>query len=93
MINLKQKLDEIRSKQSARRASKLKGLKEERVKLEGRARIISIEKKESARIAKAQNTIRKNSFLAKAGKLYKDNVKGKIKKDGIGLGGRHDFWK
>ena len=92
MINLREKLEEIRTKRDISRAKGLEQLRIRREKEEGRARLIKIENREKKRILEAKQTIRENNFLYKVGTQIKKH-KGKLKGKGLSIGGRKDFYK
>lgn len=82
MVNIAQFKEKLKSKlygDSVTNAKGLKSLREERLRLEGRAKLINLENKERARIAKANKTLKENSSIYKFGqglkKVIKDNKK------------------
>lgn len=68
------------------KAKHLEYLREERLKLEGKAKLSTLQNKEEARIGKAKETLKQNSFLGKMAKGLKqhtNNVKKSKGKLGI----------
>ena len=95
---VKQKADTRAQRRVNKEAYKLEALRKERIKQEGRAKILSLKKKEEDRIKKAKAKVQENSQL---GKLKKDfanykkerekKQKERDKKDSFGFGGRNVF--
>jgi hypothetical protein len=62
----KGKVEGFKQQKAMKSANNLKDLREQRVKLEGRAKIYELEEKEKAKVKEAKTRIKKQSFTYKA---------------------------
>lgn len=74
---LKAKKEAVESRKHLARANKLQKLKTERVKYEGRAKVINLERKEKMKLSKAKATVKegnKNPLIKKFSENLKTNI-------------------
>lgn len=81
------KFDFFKKRDNKSRAATLQGLRKERLKTEGKAKLIKLEEKEKDRISKARETIKQDSPLYKARAKLKTNFDNQKKRKGMKVGG------
>ncbi len=70
--NFKRKADKRQQVQTSMKADKLKDLREQRIKLEGRNKIADLESQERAKISMEKSKLRKQGKVYKTVKKFKD---------------------
>lgn len=90
--NVKVGIDKQKQRAVNKKAQKLKAMREERIKLEGRANILKTYNKEQERIKQARAEVKANSGLAQFKKGLDERKKAKkTKNDAFEFGGRNVF--
>lgn len=91
--NVKIKMDDRQAKSVNKKALQLEGLKKERIKLEGQAKILNTHEKESQRVAQARKEVQSHGTLAQLKKQLDEHKKKPRKENAFSKynGGRNVF--